>query len=114
MQVLFRMRQRIKLLQFYHCEEERKSWITYMHACVLSYFSHIQLFTTPWTVAHQVPLSMGVSRQEYQNGLLCPPPRYLPNPGIEPIPLLSPTLANGFFTTSTTWEAWITYMLNIK
>ena len=33
--------------------------------CVLSHFSHVQLFVTPWTVAHQVPLSMGFSRQEY-------------------------------------------------
>ena len=33
--------------------------------CVLSHFSRVQLFVTPWTVAHQVPLSMGFSRQEY-------------------------------------------------
>ena len=85
-----------------------------MHACVLSYFSHVQLFTAAWTVAHQALLSMRFSRQEYQSELLCPPPGYLPNPGIEPMPLLSPMLANGFFTTSATWEAWITYMLNIK
>ena len=85
-----------------------------MHACVLSYFNHIQLFATPWTVAHQAPLSMGFSRQEYWGGVLCPPPGYLPNPGIELMPLVSPTSANGFFTTSATWEAWITYMLNIR
>ena len=39
---------------------------------------------TPWTVAHQSPLSMGFSRQEYWSGLSCPPPGDLPNPGIEP------------------------------
>ena len=39
---------------------------------------------TPWTVAHQVPLSMGFSRQEYLSGLPCPPPGDLPNPGIKP------------------------------
>ena len=39
---------------------------------------------TPWTVAHQAPLSMGFSRQEYWSGLPCPPPGDLPNPGIEP------------------------------
>ena len=39
---------------------------------------------TPWTVAHQAPLSMGFSRQEYWNGLPFPSPRDLPNPGIEP------------------------------
>ena len=41
------------------------------------------LFATPWTVAHQAPLSMGFSRQEYWRGLPCPSPGNLPNPGIE-------------------------------
>ena len=39
---------------------------------------------TPWTVAHQAPLSMEFSRQEYWSGLTCPPPGDLPDPGIEP------------------------------
>ena len=39
---------------------------------------------TPQTVAHQAPLSMGFSRQEYWSGLACPPPGDLPNPGIKP------------------------------
>ena len=39
---------------------------------------------SPWTVAHQVPLSMGFSRKEYWNGLPCPPPGDLPNPWMEP------------------------------
>ena len=52
-----------------------------MHTCVLNHFSHVQLFVTPWTTAHQAPLSMGFSRQEYWNGLLCPPPGDLPNQG---------------------------------
>ena len=43
----------------------------------------------PLTVASQAPLSMGFSRQEYQNGFPFPPPGDLPNPGIE---LRSPTL----------------------
>ena len=51
--------------------------------------SRVQLFVTPWTVAHQAPLSTGFPRQEYWNGLLCPSPRDLPDPGIE---LRSPTL----------------------
>ena len=42
------------------------------------------LFVTPWTVVHQVPLSMGFSRQEYWSGLLFPSPENLPNPGIKP------------------------------
>ena len=56
-----------------------------------------------WT--HQVPLSMGISRQEYWSGLLCPPPGDLPNPGTEPTSLMSPALAGGFFTTGANWEA---------
>ena len=39
---------------------------------------------TPWTAAHQAPLSMGFSRQEHWSGWPCPPPGDLPNPGIEP------------------------------
>ena len=51
---------------------------------MLSHFIRVQLFATPWTVAHQAPLSMGFSRQEYWNGLPCLPPGDLPNPGIKP------------------------------
>ena len=47
-------------------------------------FSHVQLFVTPWTVAHQAPLSMGFSRQEYWSGSPFPSPGDLPIPGIEP------------------------------
>ena len=72
--------------------------------CVLSCFSHIWLFMTPWTVAHQAPLSIGFYRQEYQSGLPFPPPRDLPNPGIEPRSFILPALVGGFFTTTATWE----------
>ena len=48
---------------------------------------------TPWTVAHQAPLSVGLPRQEHWSGL---PPGDLPNPGNEPV---SPALAGGFFAT---------------
>ena len=58
----------------------------------------------PWTIACQAPLSMKFSRQEYWSGLPSPFPGDLPNPGIEPVSL-SPALAGGFFTTSTTWDA---------
>ena len=71
-----------------------------------SHFSYVWLFATPWKVAHQAPLSTGFSRQEYWSGLPCPPARELPDPGIQPEPLTSPASANGFFTTSSTWEAW--------
>ena len=79
-----------------------------MHACnvcVLSCFSRVQLLATLWIVARQAPLSMGFSRQEHWSGLPCPPPGDLPDPGIKPESLMSPTLAGGFSTTSATWEA---------
>ena len=62
-------------------------------------------FCNPWTVALQAPLSMGFSRQEYWSGLPCPPSDDLPNPGTEPVSLMSPALASRFFTTSATLEA---------
>ena len=46
--------------------------------------SRIQLFATPWTVAHQAPASMEFSRQEYWSGLSFPSPGDLPDPGMEP------------------------------
>ena len=52
--------------------------------CLLSCFSHVQLYATLWTATHQAPLSMGFSRQEYWSRLPCPPPEDLPNPGTEP------------------------------
>ena len=74
--------------------------------CVLSGFSHVQLFATLLTIPCQAPLSMGFSRQEYWSGLPCPPPGDLPHPGTEPNALMSPALAGGFFfITSTRWEA---------
>ena len=51
---------------------------------------------TPWTVAHQAPLSMGFSRQEYWSGLPFPSPGDLPNPGIEP---RSPALQADYLPT---------------
>ena len=74
-------------------------------ARVLSCFSRVQLFVTPWTIARQAPLSTGFSRQEHWSGLPCPPPGNLPNPGIESTFLMSPAQAGKFFITSTTWEA---------
>ena len=65
---------------------------------MLSGFNHIQLFVTLWTVAHQAPLCMGFSRQEYWSGLPCPPPGDLPDPGIEPSSLYVSCMAGPFFT----------------
>ena len=75
---------------------------------VLCCFSRVRLFVTPWTVAHQAPLSMGFSRQGYWSGLPCPPPGDLPDPEIEP------ALAGRFFNIpwpgikpeSSALEAW--------
>ena len=53
-----------------------------LHVCTLSC---VLLFSASYTAAHQAPLSMGFSRQEYWSGLPCSPPGDLPNPGIEPL-----------------------------
>ena len=58
-------------------------------ACLITHFSRGQLCVTPWTVAYQVLLSMGFSRQEYWRGLPCPPPGDFPDPGIEPATWIS-------------------------
>ena len=71
-----------------------------VHAQLLSCF---KLFATSWPVAHQAPLSMGFSKQEYWSGLPFPPPWDLPDPGIEPTSPVSPVLASGFFTTEPSW-----------
>ena len=72
---------------------------------MLSHFNHVQLYVTLSTAACQASLSMEFSRQEYWCGLPCPSLGDLPNPGIEPMSLMSPALVGQFFTTSATWEA---------
>ena len=65
--------------------------------------SHNQLFAIPWTVAHQAPLSIEFSRQEYCSKLPFPTPGDYPDPGMKPMSLVSsasPELAGGFFTTT--------------
>ena len=64
-------------------------WIMHIFSLLIKWkkvklLSHVQLFATPWTVAHQAPPSMGFSRQEYWSGLPFPSPGNFPNPGIEP------------------------------
>ena len=64
--------------------------------------------------AHQAPLSLGFSRQEYWSGLLFPTPGDLSNPGIEPASLASLALAGRFFNHCATWETqiiWYFYFL---
>ena len=62
--------------------------VVHVCACVLS---PLGLLLTPWAVAHQAPLSMGFPRQEYWSGLPFSSPGDLPNPGIKPTSLVSPT-----------------------
>ena len=66
--------------------------------CVLSHLAVVSNSVTQWIAAHQAPLSMGFSRQEYWSGLPCPPPGDLPDPGTESTSLMSPALAGVFFT----------------
>ena len=63
------------------------------------------MYVTSWTIAHQAPLSMKFSSQEYWNGLPFPSPGDIPNKGIKPTSLMSPALSGVFFTSSTTWKA---------
>ena len=60
------------------------TWILPHCMLMLSCFSHVWLFVTPWTIACQAPLSMRFSRQEYWTGLPCPPLGDLPDLGIKP------------------------------
>ena len=93
-----------RLTSLYHCWFLFSALFVWTHAGC--YFSHVQPFATLWTVTHQVPLSTGFSRQEYWSALPCPPPRVLPEPGIEPSSsLTSPALEGGFFTPVATREA---------
>ena len=75
-----------------------------MCVCAQS-LSYVQLFATPWTVAHQASLSIGFYRQEYWSGLPFPSPGDLPNPGTEPSLLHLLHCQADSFTTSAIWEA---------
>ena len=77
--------------------------LIYLCGCMISRVSCVEHFVTQWTIAHKAPLSKGFSRCEYWSESPCPP--VIPYPRIEPGSLMSPALAGGFLTTSTTWEA---------
>ena len=66
-------------------ERERTPDRLQRYTCALGHFSRVLLFTTPFTVARQVPLSMGFSRQAYWSGLPCPPAEYLSSEDIDKI-----------------------------
>ena len=80
------------------------------NVCVLSSFSHVQLFTTPWTVTHQAPLSKRLSRQEYWSGLLFPSPGDLPGPGVKPG---SPALQADSLPSEPPWKLKRKYMYKV-
>ena len=62
------------------------------------------LFAIPWTLVHQAPLSMGLSRQEYPSELSFPPPGDLPKPGVEPASPVSPCFDRRVLYECATWE----------
>ena len=68
---------------------------------------------TPWTVAHQAPLSMVLFKQEYWSRLPLPTSWDLPDPGVEPVSLVSPSLAGGFLTTSAAWVRYIFFIYTL-
>ena len=73
--------------------------------------SCVRLFATPWAVAHQAPLSMGFSRQEYWSGLPFPSPGDLPDPGIEP---RSPTLKADTLTSEPPGKPYSFHQMSTK
>ena len=85
-----------------------------IRACVLRCFRQVQHLVTPSTVAHQPPLSMGVSRQEYRSRLPCRPPGELPDPAIEPMSLLSLALQTDSLTTEPPGKAHDQVIPNLK
>ena len=74
-----------------------------MWVCVLSHFNHVWL-CDPMDCSPPGSSVHGILRARILEWVTMPPPGDLPNPGIEPMSLMSPALAGGFFTTSTTWE----------
>ena len=74
------------------------------HSC----FNRVLTLCNPMDLAHQVPLFIGISRQEYWSGLPCPLPGDLRDPGIEAPSLEPSVLAGRFFTSTAIWEAQLT------
>ena len=93
------LKQRYFTPTFRHGSQGSRRWaVMYTsHVCMLWC---VRFFAAPWTTAHQAPLSMEFSRQEYWSGLLFPSPGNLPDAGIEPRSLASPALPVGFFTAA--------------
>ena len=86
-------------IKLFSLEKKVNSNLSIVRLCVWAQLlSHVQLFVTPWTVAHWAPLSMEFSGQEYWNRLPFPTPGDLPDLGTEPMSLGSSSMAGRFFT----------------
>ena len=84
---------------------EREPHYLDLHACMLSLFSRVQLFATPWAVACQAPFVHGILQARILECVAITSSRGSFLPRIETLPLMSPALAGVFFTTMATWEA---------
>ena len=71
--------------KLFHVEWVKNRVLMYSMKVKVEWLRPVQLFSPPWTVAHQTPLSMGFPRQVYRSGLPFPTPEDLPDPGIEPV-----------------------------
>ena len=87
----------------YFMDEEKRLSHVLSQVCMCALVSVI-----PWSVACQATLSMEYSRQEYRNGLPFPTPEDLPEPGLKPVSLASPSLTHGFFTNWATQKSKVT------
>ena len=93
----------VMMLKMENERRERKQWSRLWEGrrrTIRDVLSCVRLSVTPWPVAHQAPLSMKSSKQEYWSGLPFPTRGDFPNPGIEPVSLASPALAGRFFTSA--------------
>ena len=87
------------MAESFYCSPEAVTTLLISYALRVQPCSTLCDPTDPQTVACQVPLSMGFSRQEYWNGLPCPPPGDLPDPGIQPTSSAATALAGTSFIT---------------
>ena len=85
-----------------------------MRFVVVQSLSCVQLFATQWTVAHQAPLSMEFSRQEYWSELPFPSPGDFPYPGVKLLSPATPALAGGFFSTEPPGKFHFNHVYNFK
>ena len=105
------LRNMSKLIKYYKalccCITQMNLFPPIVSVLLLNCFSCVLLFATPWTVAHQVPLSMGFPRQEYWSGLPFPSPEGLSNPGIKPGSPLSTELPSWRSLGSIRFDSWV-------